>query len=200
MRDELWAAATTHPSAGGRDFYRLAFLGDGILEAYIRIKLIEENPRIRTGDAAKIRSQIASTKALARVARAWGLDRAIRLSGEPAEYILASAVEAVIGGLYQQYGFYGTYVLLSRHFWPMKEELVGLCTSYKELLREKLGQGNFFFLKIEKTGPKHRPHYKVALVIGGKRVAVGEGRNVHEAQEAAARAYLEERGLIGKGN
>ena len=69
-------------------------------------------------------------------------------------------------------------------------------------LKEKLAgvaQGNGFalpeYVEIERNGPDHAPHFTSEVRIKGKTPACGKGASKRAAEQAAARALLEQEGV-----
>jgi len=186
-----------HPSAGGRQFYRLAFLGDSILDVFIRSRLLSDYPGEDVGELAKKRGVLASTLSLASVARSWGLEEIlVYQEGEkPTDYVLASAVEALVAAVEIVLGRDEVMAMLKQEFWPHRDELLGLFADFKSMAHGVLTRRGraFRYRLLEKKGPDHSPTYLVSLEVDGVEVARGEGHSMKEAEQAAAEIFLEGR-------
>ncbi|MEO0192167.1 MAG: ribonuclease III domain-containing protein [candidate division WOR-3 bacterium] len=189
-----------HPSAGGKDFYRLAFYGDSILELHIRRNLYHRYPNEDVGSLSKRRAVLASTRALAFLAERWGLvPLLIYQEGEsPSEYTLASLAEAFVGALAIAAGF-SVFEFLEKAFMPCWDEILTSMADYKSLVQDllvKRGQKADYRV-LGKEGPDHSPIYTVALIIDGREFSEGIGRSIKEAEQAASEAFLEKAALSG---
>ncbi|MCX7008123.1 MAG: ribonuclease III, partial [Kiritimatiellaeota bacterium] len=102
--------ALTHPSFRheatdvSEDNQRLEFLGDAVLGMVVADHLVATRSDHAEGELTRLRSQIANTQALAKIAKEVGLGEALRLGrgegqngGAQRSGNLADALEAVIG-------------------------------------------------------------------------------------------------------
>ena len=103
----LLDAALTHRSAGKRNYERLEFLGDAVLNFAVAVLLFREYPDADEGDLSRYRAALVSGSSLAAVASRLGLGEQLRLgSGElksggfRRSSILADSLEALFGAVY----------------------------------------------------------------------------------------------------
>jgi ribonuclease III len=79
----LFAAALTHRSASGRNYERLEFLGDAVLNLVVAQRLYRAFPDATEGDLSRLRARLVSSEPLAQVAAGIALGDALQLgSGE----------------------------------------------------------------------------------------------------------------------
>lgn len=193
LREEVFL----HPSAGGKNFYRLAFYGDSILEVYIRKNLCEKYPHDDVGSLAKRRAILGSTQALAFLAREWGLAPLLvyQEGEEPSDYTLASLAEAFVAAVAMTLGTRSAPAVvrfLDEVFMPYWDVILKDFADYKSQAQEMLvrkGQA-FNYRLVEKEGPDHSPLYTVCLILDGKEVSRGRGKSIREAEQAAAEEFL----------
>ena len=55
---------------------------------------------------------------------------------------------------------------------------------------QKYKLGEIRYETLDKTGPDHAPHYKVAFLLNGKELAYGEGGSKKAAEQTAAESAL----------
>ena len=110
--DELLIEALTHRSAGAKNYERLEFLGDSIVNFVIADKLFSMYPQYPEGDLSRLRASLVNKDGLAMIARDLNLgDYLILGSGElksggfRRDSILSDTVEAIIGAVYVDGGF-----------------------------------------------------------------------------------------------
>jgi ribonuclease-3 len=103
----LLEAALTHRSASRRNYERLEFLGDAVLNFVVAELAFAGFPEAPEGDLSRYRAAVVSAPSLAEVAGALGLGDQLRLgSGElksggfRRDSILADCLEAVFGAIY----------------------------------------------------------------------------------------------------
>lgn len=199
LRDEV----LRHPSAGGRNFYRLAFYGDSILEVYIRKNLCERYPHDDVGSLARKRAILASTQALAFLAERLGLAQLlVYQDGEnPSDHTLASLTEAFIAAVAMTLGAGSARAVirfLDEVFMPYWDVILRDFADYKSQANEMMvrwGQ-TFRYKLVEREGPDHSPRYTVCLILDGVEVGRGTGRSIKEAEQAAAEEFLERSGAF----
>jgi ribonuclease III len=122
---DLFAAALTHRSASSRNYERLEFLGDAVLNPVVAQRLYRAFPDATEGDLSRLRARLVSSEPLAQVAAGIALGDALQLgSGElktggfRRESILADAFEAVCGALFLDGGFEAVEQVIQRLFEP----------------------------------------------------------------------------------
>lgn len=185
---------------------RLEFLGDAVLELVVTENLFVNysNPE---GELTNWRAALVNAKTLAGIANQLAFEDFLLMSrGEAKDknskarmYILANAIEAIIGAIYLDGGWEGakkfidTNILshlpfiLEHHlhidpksrFQETSQDLLGVTPSYKVL---------------EEVGPDHAKEFTVGVFLEKELIAVGRGTSKQEAQIAAA-----EEGLKAKG-
>lgn len=181
---------------------RLEFLGDAVLELVVTEFLFNEygNPE---GELTNWRAALVNAKALAGVAYEIGMEPYLFLShGESKDagtkardYIMANAIEAVIGAIYLDQGYKaahqfihawvitklpyvlenGLYMDAKSRFQESSQEMVGVTPNYRVL---------------EEEGPDHAKNFKVGVYLEKELIATGIGTSKQEAQTEAAEAAL----------
>ncbi|MDH5471454.1 MAG: ribonuclease III [Gammaproteobacteria bacterium] len=109
---ELLVEALTHRSVGAKNYERLEFLGDSILNFVIADQLFTRYPQYPEGDLSRLRASLVNKDSLAKIAKILNLGEYLILgSGElksggfRRDSILADTVEALIGAVYVDGGF-----------------------------------------------------------------------------------------------
>lgn len=181
---------------------RLEFLGDAVLELIVTEYLFNNylNPE---GELTNWRAALVNAKMCAQVADEIGLEPYLFLSHGEAkdantkarEYILANALEAVIGAIYVDHGGdmakqfvtrwiitklpvvleHGLWMDPKSRFQESAQENVGITPTYK-IMKE--------------DGPDHDKHFVVGVYLGKEKIAEGSGTSKQEGQTEAAEAAL----------
>ena len=101
-----------HKALKNKHNERLEFLGDAVLELVITDYLYKEYPDKTEGDLTSIRSALVNATTCAKVAKNLAVNDFILLSkgetkdtGRARQYILANALEAIIGAIYLDAGY-----------------------------------------------------------------------------------------------
>lgn len=181
---------------------RLEFLGDAVLELVVTEFLFENylNPE---GELTNWRAALVNAKMCAQVANEIGFESYLFLShGESKdagtkarEYILANAIEAVIGAIYIDQGWdmakqfvtrwiitklpevleMGLWMDPKSRFQETAQELIGITPTYKVL---------------EESGPDHDKQFVIGIYLDKDKIAEGQGGSKQEAQVDAAEKAL----------
>lgn len=204
----LLETAVTHrsfinenPHYAGAHNERLEFLGDAVLELVVTDHLYREY-NMPEGDLTNLRAAIVRGEMLAKVATAWKLDAFLRLSrgerrdtGKARQYILANAVEALIGAIYLDQGLPATKRLINRDIIGLLPDVIkkGLHidakSHFQELVQERHRVTPVYHV-LSESGPDHAKVFRVTVVVGKDVWGEGEGSSKQEAEQAAARAAL----------
>ncbi len=195
-----------HPSFGIGHNERLEFLGDAVLELVVTEHLYRNYPNPE-GELTNWRAALVNARMLAEVAREIGIEDYLYLShGESKDadskarmYIMANAIEAVIGAMFLDQGMtptakFVTKFVLSRLPNVLEKRLyLDPKSRFQEAAQEKFGITPNYRV-TEERGPDHAKEFVVGAYLGDELVASGTGLSKQEAQAAAAEA-----GLVVKG-
>ena len=194
--------ALTHRSyayeAGGLPHNeRLEFLGDSVLGVVVTHTLFTRHPDLPEGQLAKLRAAVVNMRALAEVGRTIGLGDHLCMGrgeettgGRDKDSILADAVEAVIGAVYQSGGITAATELVHHLVDPLLAQAVtlGAGLDWKTSLQEissKHGLGSPEYSVVEE-GPEHAKCFRAEVHVGGRVLGQGEGRTKKVAEQQAA--------------
>lgn len=184
---------------------RLEFLGDAVLELVVTEHLYRTYPNPE-GELTNWRAALVNAVILADISKVFDLNEFMLLSrgeakdtGRARQYILANAMEAVIGAIYLDQGyeksaeFIHTFILseLTR---IIKDNLYRDAKSlFQEKAQEQVGVTPNYEV-IQEWGPDHARQFKVGVYLGKDLVAEGEGPSKQEAQQKAAEEALKVKG------
>jgi len=198
----------THASWSERrseSYERLAFLGDSVLSLAVTTYLYPrfEAERFGAGRLTKIRAQAVSGRSCKEVAERLDLPRRLEDSAPEGvsaaalartERVLASVVEALIGACYLAFAFERTAAAVVESFGPEIEAALEHPEDAKSELQELLARRgeSVGYRVISEEGPPHQRTFAVRAVVNGREVGNGSGRSKKDAEQAAARAALEE--------
>jgi ribonuclease-3 len=182
---------------------RLEFLGDAVLELIVTEHLYKNyaNPE---GELTNWRAALVNAKTLAGIASQLNFEEFLLLSkGEARDtgskarmYILANAIEAIIGAIYMDGGmkaaekFIHTHILSHLEFILKNELYIDPKSKFQETAQEMLGVTPSYKV-LEEVGPDHNKEFTVGVFLEKELIAVGRGTSKQEAQVAAAQAGLE---------
>ncbi|GAP00579.1 ribonuclease III [Fructobacillus ficulneus] len=193
-----------HPKETGRDYQRLEFLGDAIMQATVTEYLFKRYPDWDEGQLTEMRITMVQTKSFAHFARVIHLNEAIRLGkGEEMNgardraSLLEDIWEAFIGALFLDQGQKAVVDLLNQTvFAAIDENFFDQFIDFKSRLQEKLqAQGSVdisYEIEKEERNEDNSQVFEVFVAVDGKTLAHGAGQSIKDAEKAAAqKAYQE---------
>lgn len=184
---------------------RLEFLGDAVLELAVTEYLYQnfQNPE---GELTNWRASLVNGDSLADVGKGLGIEEFILMSrGESRDknskarmYILANAMEAIIGAIYLEHGFAAAQKFISKNIIVKLDDIlkkklyIDPKSNFQEKAQEKAGITPNYKV-ISSHGPDHAKIFKVGVYLDKELVATGEGSSKQEAQIQAAQNALEKK-------
>jgi ribonuclease-3 len=187
-------------------YTRLAFLGDSVLGLAVTAHLYPrlEAERFGAGRLTKIRAQTVSGASCRAVAERLDVPERLQAHapegvGQSAstlvstERVLASVLEAVIGGCFLHAGYERTAEAVVEAFGPEMSEALDHPVDFKSTLQERLAQRGEIvtYAVTAELGPPHDRTFEVAATVGDDLVGMGRGRSKKHAEQEAARLALE---------
>lgn len=202
-RKELLERALTHPSyaheqTGDRrsSYERLEFLGDAVYELLLREYFYDALIHADEGMLSKLKNRYSSGAFMAELASRLGvhekllLGRSEESEGRTKTSILASALEAIMGGLFLDRGLEHCEKFFAAKIKP-HIDLSAIPFDAKSRLNIRLSGTQFEYRVLAKEGEDHRPEFKVGLFVDGEQVAEGIAGSKKKAEVQAAQRYLE---------
>lgn len=196
--------AQHHPGQDGeRDYERLEFLGDAVLELCTSEYLMR-NYDLDEGQMTRIRASIVCEASLSRIAGDLGYQQYLRLGngeekngGRNRPSILCDLFESVLGAVYMDAGFEKARAIAWKLLFDeyhLSEEFIQSSTDYKTNLQEKLQARGLpvpEYRIVKEEGPTNHRVFTVELYVKGKYMGRGTGLSKKAAGQEAARAALE---------
>lgn len=199
---ELLKEALTHSSFANeqkinksRDYERLEFLGDAVLELVSSEFLFRTHPDMPEGKLTRTRASMVCEPALAYCAKDLELNQYIRLGkgeemtgGRNRDSIISDAMEAVIGSLYLDGGFEAAHAFIHKFILSDLENKI-LFYDAKTVLQEivqETPQGSLHYELLKEEGPDHNKCFWVEAFVNGKAISKGSGKTKKAAEQQAA--------------
>ena len=189
-----------HPNYTGRDYQRLEFLGDAVMQQSTAVYLFKRYPDWDEGRLTELRISMVQTRAFAALSRELHLDQYVQLGrGEELsgarnrDSLLEDLWEAFIGALYLDQGQEVVMNFLSEiMFTKIDEGFYDQFVDYKSKLQEHLqrhGSVKITYTKLsERPVENNEQIFTVEVSVNEQALATGEGKSTKEAEKAAARA------------
>lgn len=196
-----------HPNFELSHNERLEFLGDAVLEIVVTEYLYFTYPDTPEGDLTNWRASLVNSKMLAEIAGEIKLEDYLFLSkgeskdinSKARQYILANAVEALIGAIYVDQGIrsakkFVKAKILSKLDYILSHKLyLDPKSKFQEKAQEESGITPHYRV-LKETGPDHNKIFEVGLYLGEELIEKGRGSSKQEAQVEAAEKGIKKMG------
>jgi ribonuclease-3 len=181
---------------------RLEFLGDAVLELVVTDHLYAHY-KLPEGELTNLRAAIVRGEMLAVIAGELKLDDYMMLSrgekkdtGKARHYILANAMEALIGAIYLDQGYDMAKMFIEQFVISKLDEVVATGTHIDNKSRfQELAQEKFritpVYKVLKESGLDHAKEFIIGAFLGDKQMGEGSGTSKQEAQQVAAKQALE---------
>ena len=180
---------------------RLEFLGDAVLEFIVSKELYLKFPEKEEGYLTVLRANLVNTKNLSELAVKIGLGAEIFLSkgeeeggGRTNPSLLADTIEAIIGALFIDQGIETASEFIKENILvDIDKKANSTLKDPKSLLQEKVQSDKLPAPKyqvLSEEGPDHHKSFTIEVLIDGKSLAKGQGKNKSEAEQNAAEKAL----------
>lgn len=185
------------------DNEQLEFLGDSVVGLVAAEFFLRAFPERSEGELSKLKASATSTLALAQLARAIKLDKAIRLGrgeekcgGRKKVSILAGAFEALAGAVYLDGGFEAARDFISGFLAPSVKPLktgsqtINNAKSALQEICQKAGLAAPSYRLVSEKGPAHKRTFAIEVCLDGRVLARSKGGSKKAAEQAAAEKAL----------
>jgi len=184
---------------------RMEFLGDAVLELAVTNYLYKNYPNPE-GDLTSWRAALVNGEMLAKVAKGLNVDDYLLMSkgeakdtGRARQYLLANAMEAIIGAIYLDQGYGAAEKFILKNIVVnldkvLKEKSYMDSKSYFQEMAQEHDKITPGYKLIKEWGPDHDKHFIVGVYLDEELVAEGEGISKQDAQREAAKNGLETKG------
>jgi ribonuclease-3 len=197
--ESLLKAALTHSSIrpGGKDFERLEFLGDRVLELVVAEELYTHFTKEKEGDLAKRLSGLVCREACEKTAQQLELSNYIAVNGAelgPRSAILSDAVEALLGAMYLDGGLPPCHHFIGKYWKDLRNQTLRPPKDAKTSLQEWAQMHEKAvpsYELIETTGPDHEPTFQMQVCVLNHAPVKGSGVSKRQAEQNAALNFLE---------
>jgi len=176
---------------------RLEFLGDAVLELAVTEDLFKKHGEPE-GVLTSWRAALVNSLMLAEISKKIDLNEYVLLSqgerkdnGRARQYILANALEAIIGAIYLDQGYEETKKFIEKNILTEFSRIIDqkLYKDAKSLLQEKAQETEGItpsYKVLDEWGPDHSKTFKVGVYLNDELIGAGFGPSKQEAQQKAA--------------
>ncbi|MDT8441126.1 MAG: ribonuclease III [Desulfuromonadales bacterium] len=193
--------ANEHPDLQLGHNERLEFLGDAVLDLVVSEQLLRDFGEFREGELTRLRAEVVAEASLADLARQLGIGDCLLLGrgerqsgGQHKASVLADALEALFGAMFQDAGFDRTADVIAPLFTPRLRQAAARSGQDCKTRLQELLQARFKSLPVyrllDAAGPDHCRHFRVDVLIADRVLGSGTGPSKKRAEQEAARAAL----------
>ena len=201
---ELLNEALTHSSIKKNNikktifnYERLEFLGDRILGFVISDLIFKKFPNFQEGELSIVFQKYTNTKFLSNIAISLGLDKFVIVqkgdSLEKKDSIMSDLIESIIAAIYIDSNLNNAKLFIKNKILN-NLKIENLIDKHPKTMLQEYSLKNFKIIPVyrvkEKSGPDHKPEFKVSVSINSENYAIGEGPSTQKAQENAAKNLL----------
>ena len=185
----------------GKNYERLEFLGDSVLQYYVSKFIYEKYPEKPEGELTLLRSKLVREESLARFSRELGLGAQIFLGageehngGRDRNSVLADIFEAFIGAISEDCGIEYVLKILDMTIYKHVEDVnYDDITDFKTKLQELIQadqRKTVTYSLLSTTGPANAPEFEVAVMMDDMTLGTGKGSSKKRAEQKAAKDAL----------
>jgi ribonuclease-3 len=204
----VYIPALTHKSrekAENRNYERLEFLGDAVINLIGARYLFEHRPDASVGELTQMRSRIVNGKCLARIAKQIGIPDHIRLSKRASERgvhtrdrICEDVLEALVGAIYVDMGFSACeefFIDILRSSGTL--DVMDTDTNYKDILNRHTHVANTPSPRyVTEPCSENKGQFCTTIFSGNTAIAKSHGPSKKESEQEAARIALQVIGVV----
>jgi len=211
----LYKEAFTHSSYANessynvKDYERLEFMGDAVLQLYVSEFLFKKYPDKPEGELTLLRSKLVREESLARFSRELDLGQFLYLGvgeeksgGRERESVLANIFESFCGALYIDCGEAEVQRVLKGTIYKHVDDvdLYDDIRDYKTKLQELVqadDRKSVTYQLVEEIGPANAPEFTVNAMMDHMVLGTGKGTSKKRAEQQAAKDALTKMAVIG---
>ena len=200
---KLYTEAFTHASYAneshrkGRDYERLEFMGDAVLQVWVSERMMRLQQPLSEGKMTTLRAQLVCEQSLAEYTRKLNLAQFLKLGmgeektgGRDRDSILADMFEALLGALYLEAGMDPINNILTEVIMPhLQHPLDEIITDYKTKLQEYVQadlRKSVTYHVVSVTGPSNYPEFVIQVMLDDIVLGTGKGHSKKKAEQKAA--------------
>lgn len=198
---KLYETALSHSSYANehkekKDYERLEFLGDAVLELVVS-EYLYKNYEQDEGNMTKMRANFVCENANYEYMQKIGLYKYIKVGkGEVKDIkkaIVADIFEAFIGAIYLDQGFFKAKEYILSIVAPYINDKTNFFNDYKSILQEAMqtDKKSFTYEVVDESGPSHNKTFTVVVRIDNVIYGKGIAGSKKEACRLAAKDTLE---------
>lgn len=208
--EHLYEIAFTHGSYGTKHnldytYERLEFLGDSVLSLIVSEYLFKKYPQYEEGKLTKLRANYVCQNALIHYSHELGLPDYLKVSAEESNLtqnevisITADIFESFLGAIFIDQGIDFARMFISKVIFKHIDDDKVFFADYKSAIKEygDAEEIDISYKLLHEYGVPHDKTFIIAILVDGKEMGVGRGKNKKEAEQGAAKIAMEKLGVL----
>ncbi|MGX8694669.1 MAG: ribonuclease III [Methanobrevibacter sp.] len=208
--EHLYDVAFTHGSYGTEHnidytYERLEFLGDSVLSLIVSEYLFNKYPHYEEGKLTKLRANYVCQNALIYYSHELGLPDYLKVSAEESNLthnevisITADIFESFLGAIFLDQGIEFAREFISKIIFKYIDDETVFFEDYKSAMKEygDAEEVEISYKLLHEYGVPHDKTFIMAILVDGKEMGVGRGKNKKEAEQGAAKIAIERLGVL----
>ncbi|WP_405303939.1 ribonuclease III [Methanobrevibacter sp.] len=208
--EHLYDVAFTHGSYGTKHnldytYERLEFLGDSVLSLIVSEYLFNKYPQYEEGKLTKLRANYVCQNALIYYSHELGLPDYLKVSAEESNLthnevisITADIFESFLGAIFLDQGIEFAREFISKIIFKYIDDEKVFFEDYKSAMKEygDAKEVEISYKLLYEYGVPHDKTFIMAILVDGKEMGVGRGKNKKEAEQGAAKIAIERLGVL----
>lgn len=183
--------ALTHSSYSSKNYEKLEFLGDSILD-FLIADILFNKKNLKEAELTRARAYLVSETALSKLFDKLNLKSLVRLGKScpnVTKSIKCDIIESLIATIYLESGLEETKKFILDNFDLTVNEEKDYKTKFQEFAQKHKYSYEYILNKTE--GPAHNLIFYVDLMLNGECVANAQANNKSEAEKLCAKQVLE---------
>ena len=207
--EHLYEVAFMHGSYSAKigvdyTYERLEFLGDSVLNMIVSEYLFKKYSDYKEGDLTKLRANYVCQTALIFYSHELGLDKYIKIFSEDNNIsdneilsITADVFESFLGAIFLDQGIEFAKDYISKIIFKYIDQEKVFFADYKSAMKEygDAEEVDVSYEIIEEYGLPHDKTFIISILVDGKEMGIGKGKNKKEAEQKAAEKAMEKLGI-----
>lgn len=182
------------------NYERLEFLGDSVLSLFVSEYLYNKYPDYTEGQLTKLRANYVCQNALIFYSRELGLKKYLKVSANELNLtkneiisITADLFESFLGAIFVDQGIEFAKDFVSKNIFKHIDDEKIFFVDYKSRIKEYCDSNGMEldYKILKESGVPHDKTFIISVLIDGKEMGIGRGKNKKEAQQASAKVALE---------
>lgn len=197
FKSNLINTALTHSSYSKKNYEKLEFLGDSILD-FLIADILYKSENFKEDELTRARASIVSEDNLSMVFDGLNLENMVRLGKSchcVTKAIKCDVVESIIACIYLESGLSACTDFINNNFNLKVSEKKDYKTQFQEYAQKN--KLNFYY-QVDKTeGPAHNLIFYVSLIADNKIIASSFAKSKIQAEKNCAKIALNNLNIIG---